>query len=270
MITRIQECVLSLIKNIQITLCWRLTVCVCNVYKYDKYKMTVITHQLFTFLLHSGAQFYGLHFEFVEKETRKQELCLHGNNMFGWQLSQLSSLLQDNITKDNKLPAADGAVVDGGLFANSFLSKFSMLSMLYWESGSDDQILSAIILDLWSRFLLRVSTSSRHIQCNFAFTHFLWVAVGCSVILGRIAPALLQATTEGSITWNHEQLWWSQASELCHYVPVMLPAVQIRKAAWLQCGHGGCCSAAGDNGNGNRRWSAYKVLTKDPAVTTCH
>ena len=169
-----------------------------------------------------------------------------------------------------QLPAADGAVVDGGLFANSFLSKFSMLSMLYWESGSDDQILSAIILDLWSRFLLRVSTSSRHIQCNFAFTHFLWVAVGCSVILGRIAPALLQATTEGSITWNHEQLWWSQASELCHYVPVMLPAVQTRKAAWLQCGPGGCCSAAGDNGNGNRRWSAYKWLTKDPAVTTCH
>ena len=170
-----------------------------------------------------------------------------------------------------QLPAADGAVVDGGLFANSFLSKFSMLSMLYWESGSDDQILSAIILDLWSQFLLRVSTSSRHIQCNFAFTHFLWVAVGCSVILGRIAPALLQATTEGSITWNHEQLWWSQASELCHYVPVMLPAVQTRKAAWLQCGPGGCCSAAGDNGNGNRRWSAYKWLTKDPAaVTTCH
>ena len=104
MITRIQECVLSLIKNIQITLCWRLTVCVCNVYKYDKYKMTVITHQLFTFLLHSGAQFYGLHFEFMEKETRKHELCLHGN-MFaapGCQLSQLSSLLQDNITKDNQ------------------------------------------------------------------------------------------------------------------------------------------------------------------------
>ena len=40
--------------------------------------MTVITHKLFTFLLHSGAQFYGLHFEFMEKETRKQELCLHG------------------------------------------------------------------------------------------------------------------------------------------------------------------------------------------------
>ena len=58
--------------------------------------------------------------------------------MFAWlhgcQWSQLSSLLQDNITKDNKqLPAADGGVVVvvGGLFANSFLSKFSMLSMLY-------------------------------------------------------------------------------------------------------------------------------------------
>ena len=68
----------------------------------------------FCYILVHTAQFYGLHFEFVEKETRKQELCLHGNNMFGWQLSQLSSLLQDNITKDNKLPAADGAVVDGG------------------------------------------------------------------------------------------------------------------------------------------------------------
>ena len=70
----------------------------------------------FCYILVHTAQFYGLHFEFVEKETRKHELCLHGN-MFaapGCQLSQLSSLLQDNITKDNKLPAADGAVVDGG------------------------------------------------------------------------------------------------------------------------------------------------------------
>ena len=69
--------------------------------------MTVITHKLFTFLLHSGAQFYGLYFEFMEKETRKQELCLHGS-MFaapGCQWSRLSSLLQDNITKDNKQAA---------------------------------------------------------------------------------------------------------------------------------------------------------------------
>ena len=184
--------------------------------------------------------------------------------MFAWlhAQAQLSSLLQDNITKDNKQAAPSSWRWCGGWWLVVCLLIPFFPSFLCYPCCTErvavmTTFLSAIILDLWSQFLLRVPTSSRHIQCNFAFTHFLWVAVGCSVILGRIAPALLQATTEGSITWNHEQLWWSQASEPCHYVAVMLAAVQIRKAVCLQCGHGGCCSAAGDNGNGNRQWSAY-------------
>ena len=174
------------------------------------------------------------------------------------QWSQLSSLLQDNITKDNKqLPAADGGVVVdiGGLFANSFLSKFSMLSMLYWESGSDDHI----SVCNYSWFMIPVLAPCPHqLQTHTVQFCFYPFPAGGGWLLcdfGSQCLALLQATTEGSITWNHEQLWWSQASEPCHHVAVMLAAVQIRKAVCLQCGHGGCCSAAGDNGK--RQWSAY-------------
>ena len=67
--------------------------------------------------------------------------------MFAWlhAASGLSCLhscrTSQRITSKQQLPAADdGVVVVGGLFANSFLSKISMLSMLYWESGSDDHI----------------------------------------------------------------------------------------------------------------------------------
>ena len=185
--------------------------------------------------------------------------------MFAWlhAASGLSCLLScrttlHRITSNKHLPAADGGVaVVGGLFANSFLSKFSMLSMLYWESGSDDHI----SVCNYSWFMIPVLAPCPHqLQTHTVQFCFYPFPAGGGWLLcdfGSQCPALLQATTEGSITWNHEQLWWSQASEPCHYVAVMLAAVQIRKAVCLQCGHGGCCSSAGDNGNGNRQWSAY-------------
>ena len=146
-------------------------------------------------------------------------------------------------------------LVVGGLFANSFLSKFSMLSMLYWESGSDDHI----SVCNYSWFMIPVLAPCPHqLQTHTVQFCFYPFPAGGGWLLcdfGSQCLALLQATTEGSITWNHEQLWWSQASEPCHHVAVMLAAVQIRKAVCLQCGHGGCCSAAGDNGK--RQWSAY-------------
>ena len=164
--------------------------------------MTIITHKLFTFLLHSGAQFYGLHFEFMEKETRKQELCLRRLAASGLGCLLSCRTTSQRITSKQQLPAADGG---GGwwLVVCSLIPFFP--SFLCYPCCTErvavmTTFMSAIIHDLCSQFLLRVPTSSRHIQCNFAFTHFLQVAVGCSVILGRIAPALLQATTEGSIT----------------------------------------------------------------------
>ena len=105
------------------------------------------------------------------------------------QWSQLSSLLQDNITKDNK-QAAPCSWRWWWFVIYSLIPFFP--SFLCYPCCTErvavmTKFLCAIILDLWSQFLLRVPTSSRHIQCNFAFTHFLWVAVGCSVILGRSA-----------------------------------------------------------------------------------
>ena len=74
-----------------------------------------------------------------KKPGNRDYVCLHGSMA----ASGLSCLLSCRTTSQRitskQLPAADGVVV-GGLFANSFLSKFSMLSMLYWESGSDDHI----------------------------------------------------------------------------------------------------------------------------------
>ena len=171
--------------------------------------------------------------------------------MFAWlhAASGLSCLLSCRTTSQRitskQLPAADGGVVVVVVcLLIPFFPSFLCYPCCTERVAVMTTFLSAIILDLCSQFLLRVPTSSRHIQCNFAFTHFLWVAVGCSVILGRIAPALLQGTTEGSITWNHEQLWWSQASEPCHCVAVMLQCCSANKegsvsAVWtrwmLQC-----------------------------------
>ena len=114
------------------------------------------------------------------------------------QWSQLSSLLQDNITKNNKnLPAADGGVVVVCSLI-PFFPSFLCYPCCTERVAVMTTFMSAIILDLCSQFLLRVPTSSRHIQCNFAFTHFLWVAVGCSVILGRSARPYYRAPLRGA------------------------------------------------------------------------